>query len=232
KYSSPNENKINNDLPTNITKDPISISYKTDKMRKSYGLTIKEKGQDVPLVVTDYYEAKTPVSKHEYEATNLISKQGCFLTMLADMLTYETGRKYTPQNMNIMGDAKKAYQGVNTVPGKMLDGTGYALISEDLSEEFDVNDMQNKIEARLSDSKPTGIQVGTGKTHFLSITGARYDAAGNVIKYLTSDPGTPNANNDYIDKSTMQYTPDVKNRRSNPRKVERILYMVKTKVGD
>jgi len=93
-----------------------------------------------------------------------------------------------------------------------------------------MTDLQDKIEDRLSKSQPTGIQVGTADTHFLSITGARYDASGNVTKYYTSDPGTANTNYDYIDKSTMQYTPDVKNRRSNPRKVERILYMTKTKV--
>ncbi|MBP9024028.1 MAG: hypothetical protein KBH06_12560 [Spirochaetes bacterium] len=196
------------------------------------GIVVSDgKGGQIEIGIQNYQEFSTAL-KGDTKPTNRISSQGCFLTMLADHLTYETGRKYTPQNMNIMGDAKGAYQGINTVHGKMLDGTGYALISEDLSEEFDINDMHNKIEARLSDSKPTGIQVGANDTHFLSITGARYDAGGNVTKYYTSDPGTANEKYDYIDKSTMQYTPDVKNGRWSPRKVERILYMTKTKVGE
>jgi len=96
-----------------------------------------------------------------------------------------------------------------------------------LGDTYNMSDLQRMIDSRLSDSLPTGIQVGTSDTHFLSITGARYDASGNVTKYFTSDPGTANANYDYIDKSTMQYTPDVKNRRLSPRKVERIMYMTK-----
>ena len=165
-----------------------------------------------------------------YKDINLISTQGCFLTMLADHYSYESGRKYTPQNMNIMGDAKGAYTGMMTLHDVMLRGTDYKLDSMILGDNYEMTDLQDKIEDRLSKSQPTGIQVGTADTHFLSITGARYDASGNVTKYYTSDPGTANTNYDYIDKSTMQYTPDVKNRRSNPRKVERILYMTKTKV--
>ena len=190
------------------------------------GIVVSDgKGGQTMIGIQNYQEFSTPL-KGDTKPTNRISSQGCFLTMLADHLTFETGRKYTPQNMNVMGDAKSAYQGINTVHGKMLDGTGYKLDFKDIGNEFSMEDAQGEIEDRLSASKPTGIMVdAVGNTHFLSITGARYDASGNVTKYYTSDPGTANEKYDYIDKSTMQYTPDVKSRTWNPRKVTRILYM-------
>jgi len=228
KYKNPQENAINNNLPTNKAKESKTLDLERIKASGSASAYQNGKVIDINFVTTQAI-GKATVADGFYEE-NLISKQGCFLTMLADHMTYETGRKYTPQNMNVMGDAKGAYTGMMTNYEIILGGTDYELVSQKLSELFTIEDMQGKIEERLSASKPTGIQVGTGDTHFLSITGARYDASGNVTKYYTSDPGTANANYDYIDKSTMQYTPDVKNRRWSPRKVERIMYMTKSKV--
>jgi len=233
KYASPNDNKINNDLPVwKYVQDGKEMTGKTPTyVTNGMGIVVSDgKGGQTMIGIQNYQEFSTGL-KGDTAATNRISTQGCFLTMLADHYSYESGRKYTPQNMNIMGDAKGAYQGVNTVPGKMLEKTGYRLDFQDVGDNYTIEDAQGLIEDRLLDSKPTGIMVdAVGNTHFLSITGARYDAKGNVTKYYTSDPGTANSNYDYIDKSTMQYTPDVKNRRSNPRKVTRILYMTKTGV--
>ncbi|MBP8084190.1 MAG: hypothetical protein KAZ87_13410 [Spirochaetes bacterium] len=187
KYSSPNDNKINNDLPVwKYVQDGKEMTGKTPiYVTNGMGIVVSDgKGGQTMIGIQNYQEFSTGL-KGDTAATNRISTQGCFLTMLADHLTYETGRKYTPQDMNVMGDAKGAYNGMMTIHSTMLDGTGYELQSRILSDKYGMSDLQNDIEDRLSRSQPTGIQVGTGDTHFLSITGARYDAGGNVTKYVS-----------------------------------------------
>lgn len=181
---------------------------------------INEKGETVPDYKQGDYsnvimnnEWKTRDERGQIavvKSRNTISQQGCYISSIADVATYY-GNKKTPEEVDALADTGKYY--ISNSPelskvDKLIEDLGGKVERVLNSTQF-----RTKIEERISQGKPTIIKLvnqnDPSKTHFAVVSGARYNASGELTQYLLSDPGIRNSDLARINPSNLSYARNI-----------------------
>ncbi len=140
---------------------------------------------------------------------NTISKAGCYISSIADVASYY-GKNKTPVDIDTLADNGKYYKMNSPELAGVED-----LIKYELSGKYrgidNLSEFRTTIEERISQGKPTIVRVqrqDNTKMHFAVVSGARYNASGEITQYLLSDPGTRDSSLARINVNDLSYVKD------------------------
>ncbi len=174
-----------------------------DYKQAGYSTILNNKKMVEKLLVEGQIIIKVPDESN----SNRISGQGCYITSIADVATFN-GNSKTPPQVDAIADT--GYYAT----GKSGLGNAKGLVENGLNGTYtrvpgNSDDLRSTIDTRLGENRPTIIemvdQTDSSHTHFAVVSGARYDREGNITQYLLSDPGSRNPNITMVNRSDLSY---------------------------